>query len=100
MNDKWRKKDYYPSLLFFLLSMSALCFYVYKCNLKIVSPVLCCIVLPVCLLYHFTRNSKKQWLLIKKVPRDKQGADIYIGRGSASRKFKEQGKAKPNDLLF
>ena len=64
MNDKWRKKDYYPSLLFFLLSMSALCFYVYKCNLKIVSPVLCCIVLPVCLLYHFTRNSKKQWLLI------------------------------------
>lgn len=36
----------------------------------------------------------------KKVPRDKQGADIYIGRGSASRKFKEQGKAKPNDLLF
>lgn len=33
------------------------------------------------------------------MPRDKQGADIYIGRGSASRKFKEQGKAKPNDLL-
>ena len=36
----------------------------------------------------------------KKVPRDKQGAAIYIGRDSASRKFKEQGKAKPNDLLF
>ena len=64
MNDKWRKKDYYPSLLFFLLSMSALCFYVYKCDLKIVSPVLCCMVLPVCLLYHLAKNSKKQWLLI------------------------------------
>lgn len=64
MNDKWRKKDYYPSLLFFLLSMSALCFYVYKFDLKIVTPVLCCMVLPVCLLYHLTRNSKKQWLLI------------------------------------
>lgn len=33
------------------------------------------------------------------MPRDKQGADIYIGRGSASRKFKEQGKAtRPSEM--
>ncbi len=64
MSEKWRKQDYYPSLLFFLISMSVLCYCIYRYHFNIIAPILCLPVLLISILYQAVRRTKKQWLLI------------------------------------